>query len=304
MRYKLIAILALMLIVACSPVCPPGTTLGPDGVCCEGEDGICDTDEVTEDLADQLEEPETEETEIEEETPEEQEEEVETTTEEETAPETEEAETEETETETPGPEPEETEETGDVSLQSYVSKYKENVNGYSFRLDGNEYKYKDGKLRLDLQNPAYLRSVEIGNESYQLFYYDVIYMDTAKDTAEGYCEGYDNDLRKQCLELEIAEVALPLQYSEYAVKLPHEYLLEWYEDKEILSKEEDKYHIQNREVTLVRATGGEMYLDPNTGLPLRVVVDGKTTEFDGLTASKVKDYDMYHSDYLETLNRT
>jgi len=310
----LLAILSLLFIAACTSPCPPGTTMGPDGICCEGEDGICDAQDtdtepaITDadadgaDTSDASDDSDGEESDSTGETDESQTAETETL-----APvsETDDDSTEdadESETAVGPAEPAEAEETHATTLKAMKDLYSEKVESYTFRYGENQYAVRGDRLKITLDDPDYKRNIELPDGAFaNLFYFDVIYVHLPTKNATAYCEGYDTDLRRQCESLEISDIPLEIDYSDYQIALPHEWLIQFYTNSTVEDVQAGKYYIRNREVTRFNLEGYEVNIDPRNGLPVQIIDAQGQIDYPDLVINSVFENEMRHRTYTDTI---
>lgn len=267
--------------------------MGPEGVCCVGDDGVCEESEPP-----AKEEPKEEPKADKPEKPKQQEQPKETKSEPEPA---------EPEEETPpvGPaEPPEEEKIHATTLKAMKDLYTEKVTSYTFQYGEYQYSIRGDRLKIELDDPAYKRNVELPDGSSKpLFYYDVVYVHLPSKNATAYCEGYGGDLRRQCQKLEIEDIPLDIDYEEYQIALPHEWLMQFSTNATVVSVEPGKYYVRNRAVTRFMLDGYEVYIDPRNGLPIQIIHTGteEQIDFHNLVINGVPSKEMEHRTYTETL---
>jgi len=188
-----------------------------------------------------------------------------------------------------------------TKMYKYLDTYAQRVNGYGFNLGVSKYAYKNDRFRIILSKAVQVSGVTFGDIKKPVFYYDTIYVDRVSKTAFGYCEGHEENVNRQCDELEIYDLAYPLPYSELNIALPHDWLFTYIE-REPDSMEANKYYVKGRAATTVKFNDNptvELHVDPGTGLPIRVdTLKGSVLlnriDFEKLASNTVRDVDVYH----------
>lgn len=188
-----------------------------------------------------------------------------------------------------------------TKMYQFVDTYAKRVRSYEFFLDKNHYSYKNDKFRVILSTPVQVKDVVFGDLKKSLYYYDTIYVDRVGKTVVAYCEGHEEEVNRQCAELEIYDLAYPLPYTDHNIALPHDLLFR-YVDFEPDSLDANKYYIKGRASTTVKFNGNttiELHIDPETGLPIRFdQLKGsqliKRTDFEKLASNKIRDVDVLH----------
>ncbi len=179
-------------------------------------------------------------------------------------------------------------------LYDYLDKFAQTVTGYSFKYGVNSYFSRGTKYKVILNNAVSAKDVMFGEEKKSLFYYDTVYIDRGSKTAIAYCEGHKSAVNSQCDSLELYDLALPVPYESYMIKLPEDWLFE-YLDTEPILVDKNKNYIKNRVATLIRFSNGEIIdlnVDELIGLPLRVDIKKgdaliKRYEYEDLVSNKV-----------------
>lgn len=188
-----------------------------------------------------------------------------------------------------------------TKLYDFLDKFAQTVTGYSFKYGTNTYFSRGTKYKIILGNAVSVRDVMFGEQKKSLFYYDTIYIDRTSKTAAAYCEGHKSAVNNQCDSLELYDLALPLPYESYTIKLPEDWLFE-YLDTEPVLVDRNKNYIKSRITTLVKFVNGEtidLNIDEMIGLPVRADVKKgnvliKRYEYEDLVSNKVRDVDVIH----------
>ncbi len=188
-----------------------------------------------------------------------------------------------------------------TKMYRFLDTFAQNVKSYEFDYKGNSYYIKGAKYKIILSSPVTVKEVTFGNVKKGLYYYDTIYMDRVSRAAMAYCEGHSSEVNRQCSQLELYDLAYPVQFDKYDIMLPEDWLLA-YLNREPDVMDENKYYIEGRSTILVKFSGDpdvELNFDAGTGLVLRA--DQKKGnqiiarhDYEKLASNKVRDIDVVH----------
>ncbi len=186
-----------------------------------------------------------------------------------------------------------------------VERFAQEVESYQFFTKLGKIRVRGDKFKISLDTVLrYLSINDKGNSVQDTI--TTIYVDRNKKTAVGYCEGFDTGLRRECEENELLDIPRELNFLEYNVKLPEDWLWEMIDEKPV-NVEADKYYVNSRKVIRVffnsEGKPSEIYFDERTGLPVRITTIEHGTavnrDFEELTANKVDEKDVTHRDLDE-----
>jgi len=188
-----------------------------------------------------------------------------------------------------------------TKMYKFLDIFAKEVKSYEFKYKKDSHLTKGTKHKIILYLPGIVKGVSFGDVKKNYFYYDTVYLDRAAKTAVAYCEGHNEQVNKQCAEYALYDLGYPVNYKDYEITLPEDWLFS-YLNKEPNFIEDNKYYIESRASTFVRFNEDpviEMSMDPGTGLPLRV--DKKKGnqllaryDYENLVSNKVRDIDMEH----------
>ncbi|MEM3154000.1 MAG: hypothetical protein QW165_00330 [Candidatus Woesearchaeota archaeon] len=188
-----------------------------------------------------------------------------------------------------------------TKMYQFLDTFAKNVKSYSFKHKGNIYNVKGTRYKVILDSPVTLKHVYFGEMPVPLFYYDTVYVDRATKTATAFCEGHKSHVNAQCYGLKLYDLAYPVEFKNYDIILPEDWLLSNL-DKEPNQVEANKYYVKGRASVFVRFETNpalELSIDPGTGLIMQA--DTKKgnqllsrNEYLELVANKVRDVDVKH----------
>jgi len=188
-----------------------------------------------------------------------------------------------------------------TKMYRFLDTFAEKVKGYEFIYKKDKYFVRGKKYKIILENPVTVKHVTFGDLEKNLFYYDTIYLDRSSKKAVAYCEGHDSRMNYQCSDLEIRDLGLPVEYTDFNITLPEDWLFA-YLDYEPDVLEENKYYIEGRASVYVRfegATDLELNFDRGSGLVMRV--DRKKSgqlleriDYENLVSNDVREVDVIH----------
>lgn len=187
-----------------------------------------------------------------------------------------------------------------TKMYQFLDTYAQKVKSYEFEYKRDKYAVKSQRFRIRLAAPVIVKDITFGDVRKSLFYYDTVYVDRADKTAIAYCEGHTSQVNTQCAQLEIYDLPYPVNYQDYNILLPEDWLFE-YLNMEPDQWETNKYYIEGRAATTVKFNEQELELnfDPGTGLVLRV--DQKKGnqllsrhDYEKLASNLVRDVDVKH----------
>lgn len=188
-----------------------------------------------------------------------------------------------------------------TKMYQFLDTFRERVNSYEFTNNDNHYFVKGPKYKIILNSPVATRDEQFSNRGSTLFYYDTVYLDRNTKTAIAYCEGHHRETSKQCTDLDLFDIPYPVNYANYSIALPEDWLLTYLDD-EPARIERNKYYVNGRatiSVTLDRQPTVQLHFDELAGLPIRAdtLVDGQLTkrrDFENLVINDVRDVDVRH----------
>jgi len=188
-----------------------------------------------------------------------------------------------------------------TKMYKFLELYLEKVNSYEFNYKGNKYYIKGQKIKIELENAKTAKDVTFGDVKRNLFYYDTVYLDRTAKTAEAYCEGHKSQINKQCAQLDLYDLRYPVNFIDYNVVLPEDWLLT-YLDTEPDYVDENKYYIEGRKTTTAiffQTPELELSFDAITGLLLRADTKSKDRlitrqDYEKIAHNLVKDVDVIH----------
>ncbi len=188
-----------------------------------------------------------------------------------------------------------------TKMYRFLDTFAKDVKSYQFKYKKDSYFTKGTRYKIILYLPSIVKGVTFGDATKSYFYYDTVYVDRAGKTAVAYCEGHNEQVNKQCAEFELYDLGYPVNYDDYEITLPEDWLFS-YLNKEPSFIDDNKYYIQGRASVFLKFNEEpviEMSMDPGTGLPLRV--DQKKGnqilgryDYENLASNKVRDVDMEH----------
>ena len=170
------------------------------------------------------------------------------------------------------------------------------LDSYQFKTETGDWFARGEKVRL-LPFDAFRRTDVKGTdgESYHEVFIDEIIFDREEKTATGYCTGDDDTTRRQCAAKGIFDIALVLDYTEFMIILPDDWV-KAYLDVQPVDEDYAKYFIESRETFRVEYPDGvEMFFFPRAGLPLKVVKSAmESYRFDKVVINQVRPEDVIH----------
>ncbi len=186
-------------------------------------------------------------------------------------------------------------------IYDFLDVFRKKVESYSFTYKRDSYSVRGKKFKIILSNAPTAKGVTFGEVEKNLFYYDTIYVDRAAKTAMAYCEGHTSLVNRQCADLELYDLALPVSFSDYNLLLPEDWLYN-YLDKTPSEMDPNKYYIDGRVTSFVKFEGNpqvELNFDPGTGLVLRADQKEGTAliarnDYEKLATNRVRDVDVIH----------
>lgn len=185
-----------------------------------------------------------------------------------------------------------------TAIEQFWMMYAQNITSYQFRYPGKGAYFVRGDKAKLLPDDAIILSSYTDEEGkvWRQARLDAIYLDLNEKTAVGYCEGiYEEEINKVCAKKELYDKPFKVNYSDYKIELPHEWMLA-YQDKAPVREEQDKYYIKGRQTTMLAFSDGvQFFIDPRNGLPVRVVVGSLNKhDFEDLVVNQVRDVDVKH----------
>ena len=169
------------------------------------------------------------------------------------------------------------------------------LQSYQFRTSKGTFYVRGGVVRYLLLSPILKHNVARDSVNYTELYLDEIIVDRNAKTAKAYCFGFTDTTRKQCARLQLADIDFDMQYDVANPKLPEDWARE-FASKEVTASDEQKYYLNSIETTRLQfPNGGELYMLPKAGLPIKVVVsplEGYT--FDNFVINQVRPEDITH----------
>lgn len=201
---------------------------------------------------------------------------------------------EQTETVTSPPQPR-------TKLYDFLETFTERVDSYQFTYKNDEYFVRGNRYKIRLDRPVTVSHVTFDDIEKSLYYYDTIYVDRSTKNTLAYCEGHDDDVNRQCAELELYDLAYPVPYSTYDITLPEDWLLTYLDD-EPATIDHNKYYVKGR--AAVTATFDlqpqlQLHFDKGSGLVLRADFKQgnqllERHDYENLATNKVRDVDVHH----------
>jgi hypothetical protein len=168
------------------------------------------------------------------------------------------------------------------------------LDSYQFRSAKGMWYVRGEKVRFLPVDAVMKSDVMLNNKMYRQVLLDELVFDTEERTLTGYCFGFEESVNNQCANLELHDIAFPLTYGEFMIKLPHEWARE-YLTKTPIAEEHEKYYVKNIETIRVRFEDGtEMYFFARAGLPVKIVRGTEITSYDGLVVNQVRPEDVIH----------
>jgi hypothetical protein len=186
-------------------------------------------------------------------------------------------------------------------MYKFLDTFAKNVKSYQFRFKINNYYVKGTRYKIILDSPVIVKYVQFGDLKKNLFYYDTVYVDRAAKTAIAFCEGHESQVNAQCTNLNLYDLAYPVDYKDYDIILPEDWLLSNL-DKEPNLFEANKYYVKGRASVFVRfdtSPALELSIDPGTGLIMQAETKNgnqlvSRNEYTGLVSNLVRDVDVQH----------
>jgi len=188
-----------------------------------------------------------------------------------------------------------------TKMYKFLDIFAKNVKSYQFDYKSNKYFVKGTRYKIILPIPVIVKYAKFGEIEKNLFYYDTVYLDRATKTAIAFCEGHESHVNSQCTDLNLFDLAYPVDYKKYDILLPEDWLFN-YLNLEPNQLEENKYYLKGRASVFVKFNLDptvELNIDPGTGLILQA--DQKKgsqliarNSYDNLVSNIVRDIDVQH----------
>ena len=185
-----------------------------------------------------------------------------------------------------------------------VELFAKKVESYKFRIDLGEVFVRGDKFKIILSKPVRVIGKDHTSGVSSLDVISTVYIDRKEKTAIGYCEGKDTGTRRECEEKDILDIPREVNYLDYNIKLPEDWLWEFLEEK-VDFVETDKYYVNSKKAVRVFFTRNntilDIFFDEKTGLPARLISSKEgqfstTYNFLDLSANTVKEKDVSHRD--------
>jgi hypothetical protein len=171
------------------------------------------------------------------------------------------------------------------------------IASYQFKTAKGKYFVRGEKVKFLPSDPVMKTNVKKGETLYRQVYLDEIILDVQEKIATGYCIGAEDDTSSQCAQLKLHDIAFPLPFDEYIIKLPQDWLLEYVDDVPVV-EDHEKYYVKGLQTTLLKFKDGtELYFFPKAGLPVQVVPLGdalKKRSYEDLVVNQVNPEDVIH----------
>ncbi len=186
-------------------------------------------------------------------------------------------------------------------MYKFLDTFPTNVKRYQLKLKVNNYYVKGTRYKIILDSPIIVKYVQFGDLKKNLFYYDTVYVDRAAKTAIAFCEGHKSQVNTQCTDLNLYDLAYPVDYKDYDIILPEDWLFANL-DKEPSTLEANKYYVKGRASVFVRIETDpalELSIDPGTGLVMQADTKKGSqlisrNEYTGIVSNLVRDVDVQH----------
>jgi hypothetical protein len=186
-------------------------------------------------------------------------------------------------------------------MYKFLDTFAKNVKSYQFKFKINNYYVKGTRYKIILDSPIIVKYVQFGDLKKNLFYYDTVYVDRAAKTAIAFCEGHKSQVNTQCTDLNLYDLAYPVDYKDYDIILPEDWLFANL-DKEPSTLEANKYYVKGRASVFVRIETDpalELSIDPGTGLVMQADTKKGSqlisrNEYTGIVSNLVRDVDVQH----------
>lgn len=186
-------------------------------------------------------------------------------------------------------------------MYKFLDTFAKNVKSYQFKFKINNYYVRGTRYKIILDSPIIVKYVQFGDLKKNLFYYDTVYVDRAAKTAIAFCEGHKSQVNTQCTNLNLYDLAYPVDYKDYDIILPEDWLFANL-DKEPSTLEANKYYVKGRASVFVRIETDpalELSIDPGTGLVMQADTKKGSqlisrNEYTGIVSNLVRDVDVQH----------
>jgi hypothetical protein len=188
-----------------------------------------------------------------------------------------------------------------TKMYKFLDTFATNVKSYQFKFKTDNYYVKGTRYKIILDSSIIVKHVQFGDIKKDLFYYDTVYVDRAAKTAIAFCEGHKSQVNTQCTKLNLYDLAYPVNYKDYDIILPEDWLFANL-DKEPSEFEGNKYYVKGRSSVFVRIETNpalELSIDPGTGLTMQAdTKDGpklvSRNQYLDLVSNEVRDVDVQH----------
>jgi hypothetical protein len=154
------------------------------------------------------------------------------------------------------------------SIAKYQMIFKKEVKEYKFE-------YKNDQWFVQGKRAKIIPSRILQNE-YKVPFIDTVYIDLENKTATGVCEGRDNNIKMQCLQMGIHKKPYAIPYNQFKIQLPEDWFVELQNlymsvaDSPKLATDRETIHLKHQSQTRIV----DAYFDPSFGLPVAVIDNG------------------------------
>jgi hypothetical protein len=169
------------------------------------------------------------------------------------------------------------------------------IDSYQFKTEKGTYYVRGDKARFLPRNVINKRNFVQNDVKYPEVFIDEIVFDRADKNAIGYCFGFEDNVRRDCQNLELVDKGFFLPYNETMPMLPDDWLKN-YAKIAVGDEQEEKYFLNSIETTRIAFKDGVvMFFFPAAGVPIKVVKGPlESFTFENLVINRVRPEDVIH----------
>ncbi len=167
------------------------------------------------------------------------------------------------------------------SITKYQVIFRKEAKNYKFNYKGDQW-FVEGKR-------AKIIPFRVLENMYHAPFIDTIYLDLENRTAVGVCEGRDDNIKRQCLQQNALGTKFAMPYVQVKIQLPEDWLVDYQNlymtvaDAPKLVSDRDTVHLKHQSQTRIV----DVYIDPTIGLPLAVVDNGIEYKYERLSKNSL-----------------
>jgi hypothetical protein len=167
------------------------------------------------------------------------------------------------------------------SIPKFLSQFKNEVRDYTFT-------YKSDAWAVQGVN-ARMKPMRVIENMYHAPYIDAIYFNLERKTAVGVCEGYNDQIKRQCAQRQILGQKFTVPFVQYKIILPEDWLRDlqnlYFTEADAPKLATTRTTVHLKHISQTRTI--DIYIDPSSGLPLAVVDNGAEYHYDRLAKNQL-----------------